>query len=124
MIYKQPPKDHILAVYKPPTWATMQGRVVVLVYYKRLDQLTPEEMHRFKKHLKRLSKHLRLKAVFNFSALRNIGADHFTLDDIMAIEKAMSDHIRQVQGAVIFAVIRRSLLACFMSAALQLQCKP
>jgi hypothetical protein len=118
VIYKEPPMGQP-AIYKPPTWATMKDGVVVLFYHKRLDQLTHEEMQRFIKHLERLSHHLQFDSVLKYSALRNIGADRFTPDDILVIKQAMSDHLKLAKDALIArfpAVVKKNLVPRFMSA--------
>ncbi len=62
-----------------------------------------------------MSDHIRFKAApLKASFLRNIGADHFTFDDIAEIEEVMLDTLSMVFGGVIPAVIRRRLVPRFI----------
>jgi hypothetical protein len=118
VIYKQPSEGEP-GVYRQPTWSCMKGGVIVLKYYKRLDRLSLPEAQRFEKDCERLSSHLRWDAVLKGSYLRNIGADHFTLNDILAIEEVMVDHIILVEdiaraSVLIGSVIKRRLVHRFV----------
>jgi hypothetical protein len=79
-------------VYLHPTWATRPNGVVLIIYYKYPDQLTPVDMARFNRDLARLSDHICHKAapLWGYN-LRNIGRDHFTPMDVAKIEKFITD---------------------------------
>ena len=105
-------------VYRAPTWATKPNGVVVLVYYKSPDQLTPAEMTSFKVDLGRLSDHICNKtAPLEASFLRNIGRSKFSPKDVSKIQKFISDYQRSMWRVTLRRIIRHRDLAQVSSAA-------
>jgi hypothetical protein len=105
-------------VYRAPTWATKPNGVVVLVYYKSPDQLTPAEMTSFKVDLGRLSHHICNKtAPLEASFLRNIGSPYFTDKDVSKIKKFTSDFVRSMWRPALRRAIRRMNLGKVIAAA-------
>ena len=105
-------------VYRAPTWATKPNGVVVLVYYKSPDQLTPAEMTSFKVDLGRLSYHICNKtAPLEASFLRNIGSPYFTPKDVSKIKKFTSDFVRSMWRPALRRAIRRMNLGKVIAAA-------